>query len=154
VITVNHRLAAIRRVHPPTLARRPITPAASARMVASLQWCATTSKRFGGSRPDDALRPVGAAADQPDRAVGPGLLPRRDPVGLDAAGATKAEASPGEKLSSTSTLARIADIQKVSWQQLPRPDRLTGARSAVVDSNVPPHHPSTPARRWNPPTCR
>jgi para-nitrobenzyl esterase len=157
VVTVNHRLAAFGYLHLADLG----APAEFANagnvgvmdMVASLQWVRDNIERFGGD-PGRVMifgQSGGGSKTSTMMAVpsAKGLFHRAAiQSGSTLRQATKAEASAeAEKLLKALNIGRknIADLQKVSWQQMLEAQiSSNGAFRPVVDGNVLPHHPFDP----------
>jgi para-nitrobenzyl esterase len=157
VVTVNHRLAAFGYLHLADLGAGPEFANAGnvgvMDMVASLQWVRDNIERFGGdpgrvmifgqsgggSKTSTLLATPSAKGLFHRAAVQSGSTLRQ---------ATREEATKeAEKLLKALNLNRksVAEIQKVSWQQLLEAQIASqGAFRPVVDGGVLPHHPFDP----------
>jgi len=157
VVTVNHRLASYGYTHladlgaPPEFANAGVTGIMD--LVASLQWVRDNIANFGG----DAGKVMifgqsGGGAKTSTMLATPsakGLFHRAAVQSGSSLRLTTREAATKtaelllEKLSIPKT--RIADLQKVSWQQLLEAQASVGAGFApVMDGTILPHHPFDP----------
>lgn len=156
VVTVNHRLASYGYTHladlgaPPEFAYAGVTGIMD--LVASLQWVRDNIENFGGD-PGKVMifGQSGGGAKTSTVLATPsakGLFHRaavQSGSSLRLATretATKAAEALLAKLGITKT--NIADIQKVSWQQLLEAQTGIAGFSPVMDGNILPHHPFDP----------
>ncbi len=158
VVTVNHRLASFGYLHladlgaPPEFAQAGVVGLMD--LVASLEWVRDNIANFGGDpqrvmifgqsgggvKTSDLLAMPSATGLFHCAAVQSGSVPR---AATREQGTRAAEALLG-KLGITKS--NIADLQKLSWQQILEAQNAAGAGAftPVVDGSVLPHHPFDP----------
>ena len=159
VVTVNHRLASYGYLHLADLG----APAEFAQagvvgmmdLIASLEWVRDNIERFGG---DPAKVMIfgqsGGGAKTSTMLAIPSAKGLFHSAGIQSGSAIRAATRENATRSAESLLAKlgidknnIADIQKVSWQQILEAQTAVGAGSfnPVVDGTILPHHPFDPA---------
>jgi para-nitrobenzyl esterase len=158
VVTVNHRLASFGYLHLADLGAPPEFAAAGVAgvmdLVASLEWVQDNIERFGG---DSAKVMIfgqsGGGAKTSTVLAMPSAKGLFHSAGVQSGSALRlATRERGSKLAE-GLLAKlgisksnIADIQKVSWQQILEAQTAVGAGFApVVEGKILPHHPFDPA---------
>jgi para-nitrobenzyl esterase len=160
VVTVNHRLASFGYLHladlgaPPEFAKAGVTGVMD--LVASLEWVRDNIERFGGD-PGNVMifgQSGGGAKTSTVLAMpsGKGLFHRAGVQSGSSLRLTTREE--GTKLASALlaklniSKSNIADIQKLSWQQILEAQNSMGLGlggfGPVVEGNVLPHHPFDP----------
>jgi len=159
VVTVNHRLASFGYLHladlgaPPEFAQAGVVGMMD--LVASLQWVRDNIERFGGD-PGKVMifGQSGGGAKTSTMLAMPSAQGLFHSAGVQSGSTIRSATREQGTRSAEALLAKlgiakgnIADIQKVSWQQiLEAQSSLAGAAfTPVVDGKVLPHHPFDPA---------
>ena len=159
VVTVNHRLASFGYLHladlgaPPEFAHAGV--AGMMDLVASLEWVRDNIERFGG---DPAKVMIfgqsGGGAKTSTMLAIPSAKGLYHSAGVQSGSTIRSATREAGTKSAEALLSKlgiakgnIADIQKVSWQQILEAQTSLGATTAftpVVDGTILPHHPFDP----------
>jgi para-nitrobenzyl esterase len=159
VVTVNHRLASYGYLHladlgaPPEFAHAGVVGMMD--LVASLEWVRDNIERFGG---DPAKVMIfgqsGGGAKTSTMLAMPSAKGLFHSAGVQSGSTIRSATREAATRSAEALLGRlniakgsIADIQKVSWQQILEAQTALGATASftpVVDGTVLPHHPFDP----------
>ena len=160
VVTVNHRLASFGYLHladlgaPPEFAHGGI--AGMMDLVASLEWVRDNIENFGGD-PSKVMifGQSGGGAKTSTMLAIPSAKGLFHSAGIQSGSALRSATREQATKSAELLLAKlgiskgnIADIQKVSWQQILEAQTSLGAGAAfapVVDGTILPHHPFDPS---------
>jgi para-nitrobenzyl esterase len=160
VVTVNHRLASYGYLHladlgaPPEFARAGMVGMMD--LVASLEWVRDNIEKFGGD-PGKVMifGQSGGGAKTSTMLAMPSAKGLFHRAGVQSGSTIRSATREQGTRSAEALLAKlgiakgsIADIQKVSWQQILEAQASLGAAasfSPVVDGTVLPHHPFDPA---------
>jgi para-nitrobenzyl esterase len=157
VVTVNHRLASFGYLHladlgaPPEFAHAGVVGMMD--LVASLEWVRDNIEKFGG---DPAKVMIfgqsGGGAKTSTMLAMPSAKGLFHSAGVQSGSTLRSATREAGTRSAEALLAKlgiakgnIADIQKVSWQQILEAQTAAGAAfTPVVDGTVIPHHPFDP----------
>src|SRR5580700_9007588 len=160
VVTVNHRLASLGYLHladlgaPPEFAQAGVVGMMD--LVASLEWVRDNIEKFGG----DPVKVMifgqsGGGAKTSVILAMPSAKGLFHSAGVQSGSTIRSATREAGTRSAEALLAKlgiakgnIADIQKVSWQQILEAQTALGATASftpVVDGTVIPHHPFDPA---------
>jgi para-nitrobenzyl esterase len=158
VVTVNHRLASFGYLHladlgaPPEFAHAGVVGMMD--LVASLEWVRDNIEKFGGD-PSKVMifGQSGGGAKTSTVLAMPSAKGLFHSAGVQSGSTIRSATREAGTKSAEALLAKlgiakgnIADIQKVSWQQILEAQTSAGASfTPVVDGTVIPHHPFDPA---------
>jgi para-nitrobenzyl esterase len=160
VVTVNHRLASFGYLHladlgaPPEFAHAGV--AGMMDLVASLAWVRDNIEKFGGDQAKVMIfGQSGGGAKTSTMLAMPSAKGLFRSAGVQSGSTIRSATREAGTRSAEALLAKlgiakgsIADIQKLSWQQILEAQTSLGATasfSPVVDGTVLPHHPFDPA---------
>ncbi|HTB10333.1 MAG TPA: carboxylesterase/lipase family protein [Bryobacteraceae bacterium] len=158
VVTVNHRLASFGYLHladlgaPPEFAHAGVVGMMD--LAASLEWVRDNIEKFGGD-PSKVMifGQSGGGAKTSTVLAMPSAKGLFHSAGVQSGSTIRSATREAGTKSAEALLAKlgiakgnIADIQKVSWQQILEAQTVAGASfTPVVDGTVIPHHPFDPA---------